>query len=148
MGIRHRNGLFQIVARAGIAVAAFALIFSAFPQTQVPAPKRGNTASVEITALASDSAVKPDSILSVKVVAENKGRNVVVAVVTLVDSASGDTIDKWYPLFPPQSADSITLFWNTKAAAPGNHTLTGILTVYPDSTTPKSRLSRTISVSR
>jgi hypothetical protein len=89
-----------------------------------------------------------DSTLAITVIAENKGKSVVEAIVTLVDSTAGDTIEIWHPLFPPEGVDSIVMFWNTKGAKAGSHTLSGIAAVPTDSFSTVKVLSRTVTVGR
>jgi len=121
------------------------VMFSAMSQTNVPPPASHDVA---LTAIKSDSILALDSTVAIKVFAENRSKNVVEAIVSLVDSVSNDTIEKWYPLFPPESADSIVLFWNTKGKKAGNHVLAGSLLVPAESATAASRLSHTVTVVR
>src|SRR5271157_5752257 len=81
--------------------------------------------------LSSPDSVARDSTLVVTLRAENRSRDVKEALVCLVDSATGDTIENWYPILPPQSLDSGTVFWNTKGVLPGKHVLRAIL-VFPN----------------
>ena len=118
--------------------------FSVFPQNSAFPP--AYSPSVLLTAIRSDSMIRLDSTLPVTVVAENKGKNVVEAVVSLIDSAGGDTLEYWYPLFPPESPDSIVIFWNTRGAKPGRHTLTAVLVTPADSNSPVPRVSRILTI--
>jgi hypothetical protein len=86
-----------------------------------------------VITVSSQDSVTLDSTLVITIHAENKGRFVEEAVVSLIDSASGDTIENWYPLFPPESADSTVMFWNTKGAKAGNHMLKAVLVIPVDS---------------
>jgi hypothetical protein len=129
-----------------MAVLCAGLFFSVFPQVNAARP--AHSTEVVLTVIRSDSLIPSDSTLAITVIAENKGTNVVEAIVTLVDSAAGDTIENWYPLFPPESVDSIVLFWNTKGAKAGSHTLSGIVAVPTDSFSTVNRLSRTVTVGR
>jgi hypothetical protein len=119
------------------------VVFSAFSQS-IDHPRH----NVLITAIQSDSVLSKDTTVAIKVFAENRGKDVVEAVVTLVDSIAGDTIENWYPLFPPESADSIVLFWNTKGKKTGAHILSGFIVVPAETTAAISRLSRTVTVNR
>lgn len=83
-------------------------------------------------------------LITVKV--ENKGVYVEEATVSLIDSASGDTIENWYPLLPPESADSTVVFWSTKGAKAGKHTLTAVLATPEDGNSSNNRFSHTVTV--
>jgi hypothetical protein len=136
----------RALVRGILTVLCTGLFFSVFPQVNAVRPV--HSTGVVLRAIRSDSLISADSTVPIMVIAENKGANVIEAIVSLVDSASGDTIENWYPLFPPESADSIVLFWDTKGAKSGNHTLSGILAVPTDSSSTVKRLSRTVTVVR
>jgi hypothetical protein len=126
---------------------ATGLVFSGFGQSN--GQKTENSHGVTLTAITCDSLVPADSTLSIKVFAENKGADVVEAIVSLVDSASGDTLEYWYPLFPPESADSIVMFWNTKGTKAGSHTLSAVVVSPATGNNPASvKVSRTTTVVR
>jgi hypothetical protein len=130
-----------------VALLGAGLVFSGSGQSI--GPKNDGSHGVTVTAITCDSLVPADSTLSIKVFAENKGADVVEAIVTLVDSASGDTLEYWYPLFPPESGDSIVMFWNTKGAKAGNHTLSAVVVSPAAGNNPASaRVSRTTTVVR
>jgi hypothetical protein len=137
---KHRQTSIQGI----IAILLAGSCFSGFSQNLASPPAYSH--GVALTALRSDSLIPLDSTLSVTVVAENKGKNVVEAVVILVDSASGDTLENWYPLFPPESADSIVMFWNTKGTKTGSHTLTAVLVAPADNNSPALRVSRNLTI--
>jgi hypothetical protein len=94
---------------------------------------RASVHDASVVSVSSPDSVTLDSTLIITIRAENKGRYVEEATVTLIDSASGDTIENWYPLLPPESADSTVMFWNTKGAKAGNHTLKAVLVIPVDS---------------
>ena len=94
---------------------------------------QGSVHDAEIVSISSQDSVTLDSTLVITIRAENKGRYVEEAIVSLIDSASGDTIENWYPLLPPESADSTMMFWNTKGSKAGNHTLKAVLVIPVDS---------------
>jgi hypothetical protein len=94
---------------------------------------QGSVHDAAVISVSSSDSVTLDSTLVITIRAENRGRFVEEAVVSLIDSASGDTIENWYPLFPPECADSTMMFWNTKGAKAGNHTLKAILVIPLDS---------------
>jgi hypothetical protein len=58
--------------------------------------------------------ISEDSTLSIFIGAINSSRDVREAVVSLIDSTAGDTIQNWYPILPPQSTDSTLAFWTPK----------------------------------
>jgi hypothetical protein len=133
--------------KAVLAILAAGLLLSVFPQAQVSKPAESSH-DVMLTAIRSDSLVSLDSTLAITVVAENKGRNVVEAIVALVDSVSTDTLENWYPLFPPESSDSIVMFWNTKGVKTGSHTLSAVIVSSPAGNPSVVKLSRTTTVVR
>ncbi len=83
--------------------------------------------------LSSPDTISADATVPLILHANNTSRDVKEFVVTLRDSASGDTIETWFPILPPQSQDSSSVFWNTKGAKPGRHVLKAILATAGDS---------------
>jgi hypothetical protein len=99
-----------------------------------------------VVSVSSPDSVTLDSTLIITIRVENKGRFVEEAVVSLIDSASGDTIENWYPLFPPECTDSTVMFWNTKGAKAGNHTLKAVLVIPLDSQPADNEHKHTVTV--
>jgi hypothetical protein len=141
--LAHRRGF----AGKVLILLAAGLVFSGSGQTN--GQKNDGSHGVTLTSITCDSLVPADSTLAIKVFAENKGSDVVEAIVSLVDSASGDTLEYWYPLFPPESADSIVMFWNTRGAKAGNHTLSAVVVSPAAGNNPASaRVSRITTIVR
>ncbi|HUI92766.1 MAG TPA: hypothetical protein VLX68_11015 [Chitinivibrionales bacterium] len=115
---------------AGLLVLLFALAAGAVAQDLRTPVSSCDTANIT---LSSRDSVAHDSTLVLMVRVMNKSRRVAEAAVSLIDSASGDTIENWYPLIPPQSSDSTEIFWNTKGAKVGNHTLKAVYSLPQDS---------------
>jgi hypothetical protein len=111
------------------------LVFSANAQQLRP---QISAHDASIVSVSSSDSITLDSTLAVTVRAENRSRVVEEAVVSLIDSASGDTIENWYPLIPPESSDSTEMYWNTKGATVGTHTLKAVLLFLQDSSTAAS----------
>jgi hypothetical protein len=120
--------------------------------SRVPAQDKGlaidSSHDIVLTIIKSDSIVIQDSTVPIAIFAANNGNDVVEATVSLVDNTTGDTIENWYPLFPPQSSDSIVLFWNTRGVKSGKHVLLAHLVNTADPAKPASNLSRTVTVTR
>jgi hypothetical protein len=128
---------------SGILALLLAVATTAFTQG---IPPRISVHDAAIMPLFSPDSVVLDSTLVILVRAENRGRYVEEAMVSLVDSASGDTIENWYPLLPPESADSTLMFWNTKGAKAGKHTLKAVLVIPLDSKPADNEQKRTVKV--
>jgi hypothetical protein len=136
----------RIAASANVAlVSAIVGGVALFSNAQErPVQVAGHT--TEITSVSALDSVKIDSTLAVTLHAENRSRTVEEVTVSLVDSTSGDTIERWYPILPPESRDSSVILWNTKGAKPGRHTLRAILASSNDSIAHWSERTRVVTV--
>jgi hypothetical protein len=133
-------------------VSAILTVLAAGLLSAIPAQDKAmagdSSHDVVLTIIKSDSIVAQDSTVPIAIFAVNNGDNVVEATVSLVDNTTGDTIENWYPLFPPQSSDSIVLFWNTCGVKSGKHVLFAHLVNTADAAKPASNLFRTVTVAR
>jgi hypothetical protein len=128
---------------AGILVFLVVLAASVSAQEYIP---RIFMHDASVVSICSRDSVALDSTLVITVRADNKGRFVEEATISLIDSASGDTIENWYPLFPPESADSTFMFWNTKGYKIGNHTLKAVLSIPLDGNPTDNEQKHTVTI--
>lgn len=101
---------------------------------------------VAVTAVSSPSWVVVDSTLSISVQVANKGEKVEEIRVFLIDSATDDTIEQWFPVIAPQNEDSTELFWNTKGVQPGRHSLKTVAVIANDENPANNVLYQSVTV--
>jgi hypothetical protein len=125
------------------ALVCFALASIAGAQQSLPAFSLHDAGIISVV---SKDSVTIDSTIVISIRAQNLGRHVEEATVSLIDSASGDTIENWYPLLPPESSDSTEMFWNTKGTKVGKHSLKAVLAIPTDFFPSDNEMKHSITV--